>query len=166
MNKKIHIDICNPASVRAGVTQLRQYAEWINTKAQELAERLARYGLQRVQAGYAAVPYDGVKDYHVEVEQRGKNAYAIVASGQTVLFLEFGSGISYGAGHPLNAEYGMGPGTYPGQTHVPDPGYWWYTGTDGESHYSAGNAPSMAMYIAGMDMRMEIERIAREVFSE
>ena len=166
MSRKIHIEVFDPESVREGAAQLREYAKWITAKAQALMDRLAQYGLKRVQAGYAAVPYDGIKDYHVEVEQRDENTYAIVASGATILFLEFGSGIRYGAGHPLNSEFGMGPGTYPGQTHVPDPGYWWYTGADGESHFSAGNAPSMAMYIAGMDMRMEIERIAREVFSE
>ena len=78
--------------------------------------------------------------------------------------MEFGSGVKYGAGHPLDGDLGMGPGTFPGQTHVPQPGYWWYKGEDGKSHYSVGNAPSMVMYLTGKELEWEVERIAKEVF--
>ena len=157
----------DPASIERAIRELRDYQRWVQRKTQELAQRLAQYGLQRVQVGYAAALYDedGDKDVSVTVEKRGDNTYAVVASGSDVLFLEFGSGVVYGDGHPLNGEFGYGPGTYPGQTHVPEPGYWWYTGSDGQSHYSVGNAPSMVMYLTGMELEAEVGRIAREVFS-
>lgn len=167
MSKTIKIDIFNPASIQNAISELKSYKNWVKKKAEELAVWLADYGLQRVTIGYAAAVYDEeVRDVNVSVEYRGKNTVAIVASGKDVLFLEFGSGIRYGDGHPLNGEFGYGPGTYPGQTHVPDPGYWWYTGSDGKSHYSVGNAPSMVMYLTGMELRNEVERIAKEVFRQ
>lgn len=167
MSRTIHIDIFDTASIQAAVREIEDYKKWVVEKANELVKRLSEYGLRRVQVGYAAALYDIGKtqrDVVLSVEQRGEAQYAICAYGFDVLLLEFGSGIKYGGGHPLDSELGMGPGTFPGQTHVPDPGYWWYKGEDGKSHYSVGNAPSMVMYLTGMELRQEIERIAKEVF--
>ena len=168
MSKTINIDIFDPASIQAAVREIEAYKKWVIEKTNTLAERLAQYGLSRVQVGYASAIYDREKtgrDVTVTVEERGTGQYAIVAGGHDVLFLEFGSGIKYGAGHPLDSKLGMGPGTYPGQTHVPEPGYWWYKGEDGKRHYSVGNAPSMVMYLTSMELETEVERIAKEVFS-
>lgn len=151
--------------VADAVRDLNLYTAWVKRKTEALAKRLAAYGLTQVRIGYNAAVYDQDKDVEVSVRSLGENTYAIVASGRDVLFLEFGAGVRYGEGHPLNGELGMGPGTYPGQTHVPVPGYWWYTGEDGKSHYSVGNAPGMVMYLTGMELEREVERIAREVFS-
>lgn len=166
MSKVIRMTL-DPESIRAAIKELRDYEQWVKRKANELAERLAQYGLQRVQLGYDAAQtlYEGDADVSVTVEKRGENTYAIVASGATVLILEFGAGIRYGEGHPQAADFGYGPGTYPGQTHVPEPGYWWFTDASGESHYSVGNAPSMVMYLTAQELEWEVERVAKEVFS-
>ena len=166
MSRTIRIDIFDTASIDAAVKEIRDYAKWVEQKTEVLAQRLAQYGLQRVRAGYNALSWYDQRPVDVTVEERGPGQYAIVASGETILILEFGSGIKYGAGHPQAGDFGYGPGTYPGQTHVPDPGYWWYTGDDGQSHFSVGNAPGMVMYLTAMEMRIELERIAKEVFSE
>ena len=165
MNRTISIDVLSAASIDAAIRELEAYAVRVRARTEALVKRLAAYGLTQARIGYNAAVYDEDKDVEVSVESRGENTYAIVASGHDVLFLEFGAGVRYGGGHPLNGELGMGPGTYPGQTHVPEPGYWWYTGEDGESHYSVGNAPSMVMYLTGIELEREILRIAREVFS-
>ena len=168
MSKKITFDIFDPASIQRAAQEIRDYSKWVQNKTEELAKRLSEYGLRRVQVGYAAALYDVDKtqrDVTLTVEERGKGQYAIVAYGFDVLLLEFGSGIKYGSVHPLDGEFGMGPGTFPGQTHVPNPGYWWYKGEDGKSYFSVGNAPSMVMYLTGMELRNELIRIAREVFS-
>lgn len=163
MNRVIRFSL-DSAGIQGAIRELRDYQQRLRTKCAELSERLAQYGLQRAQMEYDAAIYDGTKDVTVNVEERGENTYAIVASGRTVLILEFGAGI-YGDGHPLAGEMGYGPGTYPGQTHVPDPGYWWFTDENGKSVYSYGNPPSMAMYMTSVELMSEIERIAREVFS-
>ena len=163
MSKTITIDVFDPSSVKSALAELKQYANSLEHKAQEIAERLAQYGLQQVRLGYDAALYDGDKDVEVTVEQIDDNTYSIIASGATVLILEFGAGVKYGYGHPDVGEYG--PGTYPGQTHAMDPKGWWYTGSDGESHHSYGNVPSMVMYLTGMELEHEVLNVAREVFS-
>ena len=165
MSKTIRVNVFDVSSINSAVHELQMYAVWVQRKANELAERLADYGLQRVEIGYAGALYDGDKDVEVTVERREENTYAIVASGATVLILEFGAGVTYGNGHPQAAEFGYGPGTYPGQTHAFDPKGWWYTGSDGKGHHSYGNAPSMVMYITGIELEQEVERVAKEVFS-
>lgn len=165
MSRTIAIDILDASSVDAAVREIQEYAKWLQTKAEALARRLAAYGLTQVRIGYNAAVYDEDKHIEVSVANRGDNTYVITAEGRDLLFLEFGAGVRYGDGHPLNSDLGMGPGTYPGQTHVPEPGYWWYTGEDGESHFSVGNAPSMVMYMTGMELEREVDRIAMEVFS-
>jgi hypothetical protein len=86
----------------------------------------------------------------------------IYAEGESVAFVEFGSGIKYGYGHPQAGEFGVGPGTYPdGKGHWDDPKGWWY----GHGQHSYGNPPAMAMYRAVEQMTEDITRIAREVFS-
>lgn len=166
MSKQITLNVFNQSSIAAAAEEIRAYAEWVGRKAEALAKRLADYGLTQVAVGFNAVRYDGVKDVTVHLEKRSETSYAIVAEGATVLILEFGAGIRYGDGHPLAGALGYGPGTYPNQRRAIDPGYWYYTGSDGRGgHYSAGNAPGMVMYLTGMDLRNEVERIAQEVFN-
>jgi hypothetical protein len=92
----------------------------------------------------------------------------LTVSSESILFWEFGSGIRFNSGtkHPKADEFGMGPGTYPGQTHVPDPGYWYYypKGSDNAVR-SEGTQATMPMYKASMEMISKIHQIAKEVFS-
>lgn len=160
MSKTIHIDLMDSSSIDRAIHELRDYQQWLERKAGELAERLATLGAVQVSLEYARAVYTGDKDVDVTVEKRGENTYAIVASGATVLILEFGAGVTYGYGHPQAGEFGYGPTTYPGQTHAADPKGWWIPG--GEHTY--GNPPSMTMYRTAKELEQEVERIAKEVF--
>ena len=42
MSRTITIDIFNPASIDAAVKEIRDYAEWVKRKMDELRERVAR----------------------------------------------------------------------------------------------------------------------------
>lgn len=109
--------------------------------------------------GFSRAFYTGDVDLDIEVEDRGNNTYAVVASGETVLFLEFGSGVTMGYGHP--DPMGYGPGTYPGKGHWDSPHGWWLP--TGEHTY--GNPPTAAMYNAAQDIKSQVEAVAREVFA-
>ena len=153
----------DPASIQAAIRELESYQRWLFEKAEELARRLADKGLINISLGYGRAIYTGDKDVSVTVEQRSINTYAIVASGETVLILEFGAGVRYGYGHPNPTVNGvqMGPGTYPNaKGHWDDP-KGWYT-PDGE--HTFGNPPSMTMYETAKGLREELTKIAREVF--
>ena len=154
------------SSIDAAIKELREYQERIKRKTSELAERLAEMGAVNVSLGYARAIYTGPKDISVTVEQRGESTYAIVATGDSVLVVEFGAGVTYGNDptHPKAGEFGYGVGTYPGQIHAFDPNGWWLPKDKGGGH-TFGNPASMIMYKTAKELRREVERVAREVFS-
>lgn len=163
MTKVINMSL-NAASIDAAIQEIREYQAFIRRKTEEFAARLADDGAVKALLGYEQAYYRGPKDVDVVVEERGNNTYAIVASGETVLILEFGAGITYGYGHPQAGGFGYGPGTYPGQKHALDPKGWWLPKDAGGGH-TFGNAPSMTMYKTSKDLRDRMAEIAREVFS-
>ena len=146
------------------INGLESYKRSLKVKADALVKALADMGATNVSLIYARTPYTGPKITDVTVEERGEGKYAIVASGQTVLFLEFGAGVTYGEGHPN--PMGYGPGTYPGKGHWNDPNGWYLPksalGKSGIHTY--GNAPSAAMYYTGKGLHQMVKQAAREVF--
>lgn len=163
MSRTITIDVFDSRSIDAAITQLHDYTVWIERKANELVKRLADMGAVLASVEFSRVPYTGPKFVDISVDDLGENRYAIVASGETVLILEFGAGIKYGNGHPLEGQFGMGAGTYPGQKNALNPNGWWLPKERGGEH-TYGNPPSMAMYHTGRELRNRIEEVAREVF--
>lgn len=155
-----------PLSV-SGITQLqgavKKYRLWQEQKAAELLDRLALLGASTASVRFARAIYTGLKDVNVTVEPI-TNGYVIKAEGESVLFLEFGSGIRYGSGHPENAKYGMGPGTYPSEKGNWDNPNGWYIPKDRGGGHTYGNPPAMAMYEARKAIEQELVRIVKEVF--
>lgn len=148
------------------IKQLKSYRDGINGKLHTLMERLAAVGITKADMTFRTAEYDGDNDVEVTgPEWIGENVLQIVASGETVLFIEFGSGL-IGDGHPQAADFGYGPGTFSdnealgGKGHWDDPKGWYYR--HGEK--SHGNPPARAMYEAGKEMRLRIREIAAEVF--
>ena len=144
--------------------QIRTYTDELQVKAKKLCEQLAYLGATGASLGFSQAFYVGNKDFSVSVEET-EGGYNILANGDTILFLEFGAGIKYGYGHPLAGDFGYGPGTYPPtdpkNPHWDDPNGWYIPG--GEKSY--GNPPHMPMYNAAQEIKREVERVAREVFS-
>lgn len=155
-------------SIEDAVKQIREIeAEW-DRKFDTLIERLAAIGATSVSLGFRRAIYSGKNDAKVSVEKRA-NGYSILANGESVLFIEFGSGDRYGYGHPQNAEFGMGPGTWSdspdGKGHWDDPRGWWIPKEKGGGH-TYGNPPAMVMYRAARELEQEIQKIAEEVFRD
>ena len=154
----VDVNIFDYASVSRATRRLDEnYADLIE-KANTVCERLATIGAVRASLDFSRAIYNGTNDVAVTVEPID-NGYAIHATGNAVLFIEFGSGASYGYGHP--EPEGYGPGTYPGKGHWDDPNGWWY----GNHEHSYGNPPAQAMYNAKRDIQAEVQRIADEVFN-
>ncbi|MBQ3989517.1 MAG: hypothetical protein II630_01635 [Bacteroidales bacterium] len=160
----IHIDVFNSASVDVAIKQLQDYQKRLEEKTEEVVKRLAEIGATRAQADFSNAQYDGNKDFQITVE-KSDNGYVVRASGESVLFVEFGTGVTYGYGHPKADEFGMGPGTYPnGKGHWDDPNGWYLPKSAGGGH-TMGNAPALPMYNAEQEIKANIERIVKEVFS-
>lgn len=146
------------------IRETENWKNWQKQKTNELLERLAVLGASTASIRFSRAIYTGLKDVTVTVESIG-NGWLVKAEGQSVLFLEFGSGITYGGGHPEAAEYGTGPGTYPqGKGHWDDPKGWYLPKDKGGGH-TYGNPPTMAMYEARKTIEEELSRIVKEVFS-
>lgn len=143
--------------------ELKKYHRWQQEKAMELAERLATLGATTASIRFSRATYTGIKDANVSVEAI-ENGYSVKANGESVLFIEFGSGVTYGYGHPEANKYGMGPGTYPdGKGHWDSPNGWYLPKSKGGGH-TYGNPPAMPMYEARKAIEQELPRIVKEVF--
>jgi hypothetical protein len=144
---------------------LEEHQHWIESKIPELCERLATIGATYASIGFARAFYDGPRNCSVRVEQRGENTYAVIAEGEEVLFVEFGSGVTMGGGHP--DVQGYGPGTYPPTN--PDHPKWndpngWYIPKNKGGGHTFGNPPNAPMYHAAKNVEEELEQVVREVF--
>ena len=155
----------SPSSIDAAIKQLEDYSKDLERKAQELCKRLADMGATSAKLSFSRLYYEykGPIDLSVSVEERDNNKYAIVANGETVLIAEFGAGVTLGKGHPLDAQLGYGPGTYPGQKHAMTGKGWYLPKSKGGGH-TFGNPPTMAMYNTGKELEAELLKAAREVF--
>jgi len=163
--KTISLNVFDEQSIDTAIAELEAYENGLDAKARELCERLAQMGALYAEWNFTGVLYAGEIDYRITVEELGENRFAVNADGKTVLFMEFGAGITkHGSGHPKEGEMGMGPGTYPGQVHAFDKQGWWF-GKKGHWTHTYGNAPGMPMYNAAQDLKNEILQAAREVFS-
>lgn len=148
------------------IKDVSEREKFIRKKSDELASRLAQAGYEFASLEFPLAQYDGINDAVVSVEKRGDSRYAVIANGASVLFIEFGAGITFGYGHPEAAANGMGPGTYPnGKGHWDDPNGWWYKDDADISQHSYGNPPAMPMYNAVKELEQNLEAIAQEVFS-
>ena len=160
MSKKIVIDGLSDENIDRAIKEVRKYKQWVLKKEAELRMRLAAVGATVASIQFSRAIYNGTNDVSVRVDNTGSVA-VIYAEGESVAFIEFGSGDKYGHGHPQAGELGMGPGTYPeGKGHWDDPRGWWY----GHNEHSYGNPPAMAMYQAVQAMTEQITMIAKEVF--
>ena len=159
---KIKVSL-NTQSIDAAIKQLGEYNKQLDRKVDTLARRLAEMGAINVSIGFSRAIYDGNNDFDVSVEgENGK--YNIIVAGKSVLFVEFGAGVTYGYGHPEADKHGMGPGTYPdGKGHWNNPSGWWIPKSKGGGH-TYGNPPNMPVYNTAKDLRNEVERVAMEVF--
>lgn len=100
----------------------------------------------------------------IRSEWRTNNTAGGVATADVspILMAEFGAGLI--AGNDKAKMFGMGTGTFPGQTHAEDPSGWWYMDMDFEWHHSYGVRATMPMSTAAEAMMDNAVRIAQEVF--
>ena len=101
---KIVIDPFDKKSIDAALKAVQQYKRDFEAKEQEFVRRLAEIGVRVAQVGYAVADYDGVKDVVVSMEKTAQG-YTVVASGETVGFIEFGTGVKYPEWDNTGMEY-------------------------------------------------------------
>lgn len=161
---KIVVNPLDPRSVNNAIQMLEQYKKDFLVKEQEFIRRLAEIGVRVAQAGFSMADYDGTKDVSVRMEKTG-NGYSVVASGNTVGFIEFGTGVR----HPEWDNTGMDytppkHGTY-GKGQGKNHHGWWFKQNEGvKATHTYGNPPAEAMLTARNQMIEQVIAIAREVW--
>ena len=166
------------------VKRLENYAKDLDQKKRDFLERLADIGVNTAIIRFADAEYDGTNDVVVErASWINENTIAVRATGSSVLFIEFGTGVSFPE-HPQADEFGYYHGMY-GKGQGMNVNGWIYRGEQGthgmpvaikdkdgkvlgqkEGIYRTfGNPPARAMYEASKDMRNELLNIAKEVFT-
>lgn len=150
--------------------QIRAYTNQLSSKYSKALERIATIGGGTARFKFTQAFYAGKNDVEVEVKRISNTHYQVIASGETVLFIEFGTGITNPELiEPSGLTYKHG--TY-GKGKGANPNGWVYVGEQGNAgqpladgvYKTKGNPPARAMYDASKDMRAEITRIFREEF--
>ena len=161
---EIVINPFDTKSIDTACKMIKQYKKDFLKKEREFVRRLAEIGVAVAQSGFATADYDGINDVVVQLEKT-TNGYSVVASGETVGFIEFGTGVrnpewdSSGMEYtpPAHGTYGKGQGA--------NPHGWWFKQNDGgRAKHTYGNAPAEAMRTARDEMVEQVTRIAREVW--
>lgn len=161
---RITLNVTDLDSIREAARQTRMIAERMEEMAMEICRRLAEIGLYVAELHYAGGSIDGNDDVQVTVEPI-ENGYKIVASGEDVFFLEFGTGVAAGNGYDtsvIDPPVDISPGSW-SKTHkkqFSEKGYWYYNGRKYEM-----TTPRMGMYHTAKEIETRVKKIAQEVFS-
>lgn len=161
------------ASIRKAIQELEAYSQSLKQRSDTLCLRIAELIRNYAQEGFSSAVADTAinrasKSANVEVtvEKRGDSAYAVVASGEDAVWVEFGAGVYYNGAagsspHPKGSELGFMIGGY-GKGHGRRQ-VWGYMDSEGLV-LTRGTPAAMPMYNAFVRAKGEIESIAREVF--
>lgn len=181
MGKKITMHL-SVKDIRRVQNELRQYQQELNRKCEVFCRRLAECGIEVAKQNVGG--YGKYIAFSIKVSSDKNGCKALMVATNTghihsewmtedgvksadvspLMMAEFGSGLK--ANNPNAERFGMGTGTFPGQTHATAPNGWYWMDLDGNWHHSFGITPTMPMYHASTEMILNIRKIAREVFSK
>lgn len=142
--------------------QIEQYERRIRPKLDEVCKRLAEIGAAMAQRIFddPSVIAEGNGGTAVTVEKI-ENGYSIVASGEAVYFVEFGTGNQATSNHGFTVSVPISPGSW-SEGHAQkfsEYGFWWYN----KVKYT--ETPTYApMFYASKEIRANAKRVAEEVF--
>lgn len=168
---------CTLGTIGKAVAEIEQYQKELNKKVHTFMEKLAEIGIDRATVRFANAIYAGTNDVKVDKTPTwiDKNKLAIVATGNSITFIEFGAGVHYASeSHPKAGEFGFTRGGY--GYHLGKLDSWRYSGdpgtngeviTEGEHKgeiKTHGNPANRALYDSAKKMREQITKIAEEVF--
>lgn len=161
---KITINPYDTKSIDKAIKQLQQYKKDFLAKEEIFIKRLAEIGVSIASTGFELAHYDGINDVQVTMTQSGTKA-AVIAFGETVGFIEFGTGVKYSEWDNTDMEYTPPEhGTY-GKGQGARPKGWYFTQHVGaKAQHTYGNPPAEAMRTARDVMVERVVQIAREVW--
>lgn len=182
--KRLFVTLTTKGSIDNAIKELEKYKKNLISREEQFCNRLADIG---VKAAMLTLAFKG----HGDSDRSAVFSVDFAVDGDTVsgklsitstphetkdgrvfyphLAWEFGAGNKFNgmtSKNPYAAKFGMGPGTFPDQTHVPKPGFWYYRDEHGDPIRSYGTQETQPMHTAVVEMINSIETIAKEVYGE
>lgn len=157
---KINITL-DSASIDKAIQRIESYQKSIQSKANKLLMRLADIGVAEVQNCFAATNYHGDGGEPKIYREKTENGYKVVADGDDVLFIEFGTGDA--AFYPED----VGINVYPGS----------WSSTEGTGEYAKYGSwhhkkvkyrysdPALGFVRAKAEILYQAPTIAKEIFN-
>lgn len=174
--KKISMNIFSQKSIQDTIKYLQDYKNDLQAKCDTFVARCASIGENVALQAVNESPIGNTIVLNTKRTSEDMGCKAIVfATGKveahdghepfhTLLAVEFGAGIHYNKEpNPKANDFGLGVGTFPGQIHAFDDG-WFYLGEDNVWHYTHGVKATMPMYRASVEIITKYKEIAKEVF--
>lgn len=174
---KYSMDIFSRSSIEKLRKDLVEYRNDLQKKCEEFIKRLSESGYEVALKNINESPLGKMVTLENQISSDTSGCKAVlIAKGTTLrhegtpdfnvlLAIEFGAGIHYNSkGNPEAEKFGLGVGTFPGQVHAFEDG-WYFVGNDGKLHYTHGVKATMPMYSAYAEMIDRFEEIAKEVFT-
>lgn len=167
---KINIEL-SQKSIQSAIKQIENYRDNLIRKNREFVKRLGEIGIPVIDSNIAVAAGDSDKthDAYIKINSFGDYAQAtLIVSGKDLLFIEFGAGVYYNGAvgsspNPLGSSKGYTIGSYGKGNGSKDA--WYYYADTGELVKSQGTQATMPVYKAGVEMRQQMLKIAKEVFS-
>ena len=162
---KINVNLFDPKQIDSAIRRIEKTSKAIETLSNTLAEKLAKIGCEVVSEEYTAMAdfYES-KPFVVETIKTDEG-YAIIATGENVMFLEFGAGdMVEDYEHPEadlppieSGEWSRTEGSGVYDRH----GFWHY-----RRKLFRGTYATKGFYYASEEMKEQAVKIAKEVFSK
>lgn len=160
---RIRVNLLSEDSVKEALKQIKDYTKEVERRANEVISYLVEKGSRIVDAQYSLVDED--KPYEVYCLVNGNSAM-IIAEGENVVFLEFGTGVDvrdYTSGEmeteglpPIySSSWSQLEGTGTFYRH----GHWHYNGKD-----YTGTMATQGFYFASKEIREHAVEEAKRIF--
>lgn len=177
--KTITISYLSVSEIKKAQRELEKYRDRLTHKCRLLAEELAKAGIKVAQARIDESPLGKYVTIKTDITEEKAGCKAIlIATGavkesegyapfNTLLAIEFGAGIHYNKTPNPNADkFGMGVGTFPGQIHAFEDGWYYWDDKAQKWRYTHGVKATMPMYNASMEIQQNIVKISKHVFGK
>lgn len=150
----------------------------LKDKVRQISMKLAEIGIDVATAQVDSSPLGHYVTLNLDISpvQAGTRAI-LTAIGEVkhadgrepfnlLLALEFGAGIYYNPKpNPNASDFGLGIGTFPGQVHAFEDGWYYWDEQTQSWKYTHGVKATMPMYKANTAIITNIKNVVREVFS-
>ena len=183
--KRVYVSLTTKDSIKNAINELERYKHELEDKEELFCRRLADIGVNAAMRTLATkgqgdsdrsasfnITYEGDNGVYAECILTITSKPVVIGDDRAVFYphlaWEFGAGNYFNGGikspNPKAGELGLGPGTFPDQTHVPEPGFWYYRDKHGDPVRSYGTQATMPMHTAVVEMMKSVETIAREIY--